>query len=37
MKHTTGFSVLTTVEFNLLVEFTYPANDRLRTFNLKKS
>ncbi len=30
------FRVLTTIELNLLVEFEYPANDGLCTFNLKK-
>ncbi len=33
----TCFSVLTTIELNLPVEFTNPANDGLRTINLKKS
>jgi hypothetical protein len=32
----TGFSVLTTIEMNLLDEFTNPAKDGLCTFNLKK-
>jgi hypothetical protein len=35
-KQKTGFSVLTTIEFNLPVKFTISANDGLRTFNLKK-
>ncbi len=30
----TGFSVFTTIEINLLIEFTNSGNDRLRTFNL---
>jgi hypothetical protein len=31
-----GISFFTTIEMNLLVEFRDPANDGLRTFNLKK-
>jgi hypothetical protein len=31
-----SFSVLTTIELNLPVEFTISVNDGLRTFNLKK-
>jgi hypothetical protein len=34
--HYTGFSVFTTIEINLLVEFANPANDGLCTFILKK-
>ncbi len=32
-KHKTSFGVLTTIELNLQVELTNPANDGLRTFN----
>ncbi len=31
-----GFSVITTTELNLPVEFTISVDDGLRTFNLKK-
>jgi hypothetical protein len=31
-EYETGFNVYTTIEMNLLVEFTNPANDGLRTF-----
>jgi hypothetical protein len=34
-KDKTDFSVLTTIQLNLLDEFTYPANDGLRTMNLE--
>jgi hypothetical protein len=35
-EHKTGISCFTTIEMNLLVEFTDLANDGLCTFNLKK-
>jgi hypothetical protein len=34
-EHKTGFSVVITIDLNLLIKFTNPANDGLCTFSLR--